>query len=55
MKTKILMADQTLFQDRDVFEIDHVPEEFNYRDAQLKDLAFAIQPALEGTRPLNNS
>lgn len=47
------MADQTLFRDPGVFEITHLPEVFNYRDAQLRDLAFALQPAFRGARPLN--
>ncbi|KQC03550.1 MAG: cell division control protein 6 [Methanoculleus sp. SDB] len=53
MMNHILRADQTLFRDRDVFEIDHMPDEFPFRDAQLKELAFAIRPVLHGSRPLN--
>ena len=47
------MSDQTLFRSIDVFEIDYVPEFFNYRESQLKDLAYQIRPALEGGRALN--
>ncbi|MDD3622596.1 MAG: ORC1-type DNA replication protein [Methanofollis sp.] len=49
-----LMADQTLFRDPDLFEITHLPEVFQYRDAQLEALAFALRPALYGARPLNS-
>ena len=47
------MSDQTLFRSIDVFEIDYVPEFFNYRESQLKDLAYQIRPALEGGRALS--
>jgi len=48
-----LMGNQTLFRDRDLFEIEHLPETFNYRDAQVEDLAFALRPAFDGATPLN--
>ncbi|MGC9436313.1 MAG: ORC1-type DNA replication protein [Methanomicrobiales archaeon] len=48
-----LMADQTLFLDPEVFEADHIPEQFRHRDAQVQEIAFAIRPALRGVRPLN--
>jgi len=47
------MGDQTLFRDPDIFEITHLPETFNYRDAQVEDLAFALRPAVQGFSPLN--
>ncbi len=47
------MSDQTLFRSIDVFEIDYVPEFFNYRESQLNDLAYQVRPALEGGRALN--
>jgi len=47
------MSDQTLFRSIDVFEIDYTPELFNYRESQLKDLAYQVRPALEGGRALN--
>jgi len=50
---KYLYSDETLFRNRDLFEIDYIPEEFNYRESQLKDIAFALQPGLHGSRPLN--
>ncbi len=53
MKRNLLLGDQTLFRDRDVFEIDYLPELLNYREAQLEELALAIQPALYGARPFN--
>jgi hypothetical protein len=43
---KYLYSDETLFRNRDLFEIDYIPEEFNYRESQLKDIAFALQPGL---------
>ncbi len=47
------MSDQTLFRSIDVFEIDYVPEFFNYRESQLNDLAYQVRPALEGGRALS--
>ncbi|ADN36778.1 orc1/cdc6 family replication initiation protein [Methanolacinia petrolearia DSM 11571] len=54
MKRNLLMGDQTLFRDPDIFEIDHVPEQFNFRDTQLSELAYAIRPAMAGGRPFNS-
>lgn len=48
-----LTSEETLFRNRDAFEIDHIPEVFNFRDAQLKELSYAVQPAMHGARPLN--
>jgi archaeal cell division control protein 6 len=53
MKKDLLMWDETLFRDPEVFEIDYMPEQFNYRDDQIKELAFQIRPSLRGGRPLN--
>lgn len=53
MKKTLLMWDETLFRDPEVFEIDYVPEQFHHREAQMRELAFQIQPGLRGGRPLN--
>ena len=53
MKRNLLMWDETLFRDPEVFEIDYVPEQFNHRDAQMQELAFQIRPGLRGVRPQN--
>jgi cell division control protein 6 len=54
MTTKnLLMWDESLFRDPDVFEIDYVPDQFEFRDAQMRELAFQIRPGLRGGRPLN--
>ncbi|MDD1744801.1 MAG: ORC1-type DNA replication protein [Candidatus Methanoperedens sp.] len=49
----LLSWDQTLFKDSELFELDHVPEHFLHRDAQLQSLLFSVRPALSGGRPLN--
>ena len=54
MKKNLLMWDETLFRDPEVFEIDYVPEQFNHRETQMRELAFQIQPGLRGGRPLNS-
>jgi len=53
MKKNLLMWDETLFRDPEVFEIDYVPEQFNFREVQMRELAFQIRPGLRGGRPLN--
>jgi cell division control protein 6 len=53
MRERLLMSDQTLFRDRDVCELSHIPDVFNYREAQLNEMAFAVGPALHGARPVN--
>ena len=49
----MLMWDETLFRDPDVFEIDYIPEQFNYRDNQMRELSFLLKPGIKGGRPLN--
>jgi cell division control protein 6 len=49
----LLSWDQTLFKDSELFELDHIPEHFLHRDAQMQSLMFSIRPALGGGRPLN--
>ncbi len=49
----LLAWDQTLFRDPELFELDHIPEHFLHRDAQLQALLYSIRPALGGSRPLN--
>lgn len=49
----MLMWDETLFRDPDVFEIDYVPEQFNHRETQMRELAFLLRPGVKGSRPLN--
>jgi len=53
VKKNLLMWDETLFRDPEVFEIDYVPEQFNFRESQMRELAFQIRPGLRGGRPLN--
>jgi len=49
----LLSWDQTLFKNSELFELDHVPEHFLHRDAQMQSLMFSVRPALSGGRPLN--
>jgi len=53
MKKNLLMWDESLFRDPEVFEIDYIPEQFEFRDTQMQELAFQIRPGLRGGRPLN--
>jgi len=51
--SSLLRHDQTLFRDIDVFDHTYLPEYFNHRDAQLRELAFLIHPTLLGGRAIN--
>ncbi len=53
MSPNLCHPDYTLLRDSDVLEFTHIPEQFNYREAQLKDLAFSLSPGLHGARPVN--
>ena len=52
MKKNLLSWEETLFRDPDVFELDYVPEQFDYRSEQTETLAFAIRPGLRGGKIL---
>ena len=54
MKKNLLMWDETLFRDPEVFEFDYVPEQFQFRENQMRELAFQIRPGMRGGRPLNS-
>ena len=54
MKKNLLMWDETLFRDPEVLEIDYIPEQFEFRDDQMRELAFQIRPGLRGGRPMNS-
>lgn len=49
----LLMSGETLFKEERVFDLDHIPENFDHRDAQMEGIALCIRPALRGGRPLN--
>jgi len=49
----ILGSEETLFRDQEVFNPDHVPEQFLFRDSELKELTYAIKPAMRAGRPTN--
>jgi|Deesub1362A_J573_1020465.scaffolds.fasta_scaffold00193_16 cell division control protein 6 len=53
MKKKYLMWDETLFKDISVFDLDYIPENYLYRENQMKELAFCVNPAIKGARPVN--
>jgi len=51
--SSLLRHDQTLFRDPEAFEPTFVPDHLHHRDAQVRELAFLIQPALRGGSPMN--
>jgi cell division control protein 6 len=53
MKPDMLLWEETLFKNRDLFELDHIPEHFAHRESQMNSLKFCVRPALQGGRPIN--
>lgn len=53
MTSDMLLWEETLFKNRDLFELDHLPEHFAHRESQMNSLKFCINPALHGARPVN--
>jgi len=53
LKPDMLLWEETLFKDRDLFELDYVPEHFLHRESQMNSLKFCVRPALTGARPVN--
>ena len=49
----ILLHDETIFRDMNVFDQDYIPENFRYRESQMEALAICIRPALKMGRPIN--
>ncbi|ELY98498.1 ORC1-type DNA replication protein [Natrialba asiatica] len=49
----MLSWDESVFRDEHVFEIDYVPETFKHREGQMRNLTYALRPAVRGSRPLN--
>ncbi|WNY25512.1 ORC1-type DNA replication protein [Methanolapillus millepedarum] len=52
-ENNMLMWDETLFKESDVFELDYLPDYFPHRDSQLNAIRYALKPAIRGGRPLN--
>jgi cell division control protein 6 len=52
-KPDMLLWEETLFKDRDLFELDYLPEHFLHRQSQTNSLKFCVRPALQGARPVN--
>lgn len=54
MRTRdMLLAEETLFRDDEAFNPDYMPDQFRFRDAQLKEMSYALKPALRDGRPGN--
>lgn len=52
-KENMLMWDETIFREPEMFEIDYLPSYFPHRDNQLNAIRYALKPALRSVRPLN--
>jgi len=51
--TNFLAWEQTLFKDREIFDFGYLPEEFLYREKQMKSIGYAIAPGIQGEQPQN--
>ncbi|MFC2162801.1 ORC1-type DNA replication protein [Candidatus Altiarchaeota archaeon] len=49
----ILMSEETLFKNEEVFTPHHIPEDFIHRDDQLKEISLSLKPGLRGVNPIN--
>jgi cell division control protein 6 len=48
-----LTHEESLFKDERVFDFDYIPKDFNFRDAQLREIELCLMPALRGGRAMN--
>lgn len=54
MKAKdLLMDEETLFKDENVFTPSYIPEDFVHRDSQLEEITLSLKPGLRGVNPVN--
>lgn len=54
MKTKdLLMDEESLFKDENVFTPNYIPEDFVHRDSQLEEIGLSLKPGLRGVNPVN--
>jgi len=53
MAKDMLLWDETLFKDREILELDYIPEHFDHRASQMNSLKFCVRPAMQGGRPVN--
>ncbi|MGC9517056.1 MAG: ORC1-type DNA replication protein [Methanomicrobiales archaeon] len=49
----ILLHDETIFRNMNVFDQDYLPENFRFRESQMEALAICVRPALKNGRPVN--
>ncbi|MDR2830406.1 MAG: ORC1-type DNA replication protein [Methanobrevibacter sp.] len=49
----ILFAGETLFKNLNVFDLDYLPSNYNFREDQMEGLAIAIRPIFKNSRPIN--
>ncbi len=49
----ILLRDETLFKNEEVFDPDHIPADYIHRESQLNSIGECLRPALRKGRPIN--
>jgi len=49
----ILLHDETLFKNEDVFDPEYMPPTILHRDSEIREIVLALKPALRKSKPLN--
>ncbi len=49
--SRILGSDETLFRNIEVFNPDYIPDQFLFRDSQVKEMIHCLRPAMQNGRP----
>lgn len=49
----ILMENETIIKNESVLDFEYLPEQFSFREAEKKEIAFSIKPLIEGRKPNN--
>ena len=50
---ELLMDEETIFKEPQVFTPSYVPEDFKHRDGQLTEISYSLKPGLKGVNPVN--
>lgn len=49
----MLLYEETLFKNQEVFDPDYIPQDLDHRESQFEGIAACVRPGIKGARPLN--
>lgn len=49
--SEILSSEETLFRNQEVFNPGYIPDQFRFRESQIKEMTYCLRPAISGGRP----